>query len=59
MTFSVVTANLWRENPQIKRDLATLVRNGAEVNGLNEAHPFADEIEAAGAGIVMYGPEAL
>lgn len=47
VTFSVVTANLWRENTQINRDLATLVRNGAEVNGLNEAWPFADEIEAA------------
>ena len=47
MTFSVVTANLWRENPQIERDLATLVRNGAEVNALNEAWPWADEIEAA------------
>lgn len=47
MTFSVVTANLWKRNPQIERDLAVLVGTGAEFIGLNEALNFTPEIQEA------------
>jgi endonuclease/exonuclease/phosphatase (EEP) superfamily protein YafD len=47
VALSVVTANLWRDNPQIGRDLTTLLSHGADLIGCNEAAGFADEIEAA------------
>lgn len=54
---SVITANIWRENPKGMRDLRLLLSQHATVVGLNEARNFAEAIEriAPGKGYTAYG----
>jgi endonuclease/exonuclease/phosphatase (EEP) superfamily protein YafD len=55
--FSVITANLWRDNRHVEEDLALLTATKAHVIGINEGADFVEEIAAVEGYQVFYGTE--
>lgn len=54
---TLITANLYRKNTQVEKDLAVLAATRAHAIALNEAHPFAAEIAAVEGYRAYYGSQ--